>query len=144
LQLWQSHDGGLGWENLAGLVSELPAVALAWPVDPHEAALFVATRHRVIKLFTEPDSHELRSTQRFLANTLNITALAASPAYATDQTLWAATTQGVYQSSDGGDTWANLGAGLEARSVVALVPPTATHPLRAVTLGGAVWALAED
>lgn len=144
LQLWQSQDGGLDWENLAVLATEIPSVALAWPVDPQEAALFVATRHRVIKIFTEPASQELRSTQSFLESALNITALTASPTYASDHTLWAATTRGVYQSSDSGATWTKLGMGLDERSVVALLPPTPTQPLQAVTLGGEVWVLAGD
>lgn len=141
LQLWESQDGGQQWAHLAALVSEIPAVALAWPVDPHEQALFVATRHRVIKLFYQGASRELASTQSFLESSLNITALAASPTYAADRTLWAATTRGVYHSTDGGATWQSLGRGLDERSVVAIFPPSAHAPLQAVTLGGAVWRL---
>lgn len=144
LQLWESSDGGQQWQPLAALVSEIPAVALAWPLDPAEQALFVATRHRVIKLFYQGETPVLASTQSFLDDTLNITALTPSPTFASDGTLWAATTRGVYQSVDRGATWQPLGNGLAERSVVAILPPTADLPLQAVTLGGAVWSLGEN
>jgi len=140
-QFWRSTDNGQSWLSEATLHTEIQSIALTWPADPHERALFLATRNRVIKLYTRPADGQFASAQTFLAETIRITGLAASPKYAQDNTLFVATNQGVYQSTDQGNTWSPLGAGLEDRAAVAIFPARADIPSTAVTLGGQVWQL---
>jgi photosystem II stability/assembly factor-like uncharacterized protein len=70
----------------------------------------------------------------------NVFALALSPGYATDHTLFAGTEGGgVFRSGDGGASWSAVNAGLANRSVqaLALSPSYATdRTLFAGTLGG--------
>lgn len=141
IQLWQSLDNAQSWESIAVFHTEIPAVALAWPAETSEQALFLATRNRVIKIFTRAVDQQLVVEQAFLDEMISITALLISPSYAQPQTLYAATNQGVYHSADNGQNWCALGQGLEERVVVALLPSLDTAALYAVTLGGAVWQL---
>jgi photosystem II stability/assembly factor-like uncharacterized protein len=136
LRLWRTTNRGERWEELATLHSETPSVAFAWP---DEETILFATRHRIIKFFTPTAENELRVTQTLLPAELSITSLAVSPHYAHDQTLYAATTRGVYRSQDAGITWEIDGDGLQERVIVAVCPlPT---DLCAVELGGVVWRL---
>ena len=141
IQLWQSLDNAQNWESSAVFHTEIPAVALAWPADASEHAIFLATRNRVIKIFTRAIDQQLVVEQAFLDETISITSLIASRDYAQHQTLYAATNQGVYHSPDNGQSWHALGQGLAERVVVALIPSLDTAALYAVTLGGEVWQL---
>ena len=138
LYLWQSHDKGQSWETLAGFESETPAVQLVAPAEPTAQTLFLATQNRLIKLHRDKDG-ELAVSQHFFEADLRITALTASPTYGADQTLYAGANRGVYISKDGGTTWTALSDDLPEQPVVALLPQG--DLLRAVLLGGAVWAL---
>ena len=74
--------------------------------------------------------------------TLAVTALAISPEYAADQTLFAATNAGVFVSRDGGDTFAPWSEGLAPPRMVALaISPDFAHDRLAygLGLGGTVW-----
>jgi photosystem II stability/assembly factor-like uncharacterized protein len=133
------------WENVALFETEIPAVLAAAPVDPVEGALFLSTQHRVIKLYTGADG-ALAVSQSFLEaeepqTSVRISALAASPHYAQDHTLFAGSNMGVHRSTDRGASWEPLGDGLPPLPVVALLPDVAGS-LVAVTLGGGVWRLA--
>jgi hypothetical protein len=71
-----------------------------------------------------------------------ITGLVASPAYAEDRTLFAATSAGVYVSRDGGATFTAWNDGLEPISTVAVAPSPAYARDRlvyALGLGGTIW-----
>jgi photosystem II stability/assembly factor-like uncharacterized protein len=141
LQLWENQDGGAQWAHLAGLESEVPAVSLAWPHDPMEQAIFFATRNRVIKIYRAGEQFDV--SQAFLEEEIGITALVASPDFAVDHTLYAATNRGVYRSVDAGATWQSYGLGLAERTIVGLFPTVDTSGLLAVELGGAIWLLSE-
>jgi hypothetical protein len=142
LRLWENQDGGAQWAHLAGLESEVPAVALAWPRDPVEQAIFLATRNRVIKIYRAGE--QLDVSQAFLEEEIGITALVASPDFAVDHTLYAATNRGVYRSVDVGESWQSYGLGLAEQTIVGLFPAVGTGGLLAVGLGGAIWLLAEE
>ncbi|NJN84523.1 MAG: hypothetical protein HC802_21065, partial [Caldilineaceae bacterium] len=65
VNIWASTDLGQSWAILANLETESPAVLIAMPDDPAARAMFLATRNRIIKLFTEPSSGELSVEQHF-------------------------------------------------------------------------------
>uniref|UniRef100_A0A540VN64 Photosynthesis system II assembly factor Ycf48/Hcf136-like domain-containing protein n=2 Tax=Litorilinea aerophila TaxID=1204385 RepID=A0A540VN64_9CHLR len=139
VQIWQGTEGGQAWQELLGLETEVPAVAVAWPQDPAHQSRFFATRHRVIRLYRDAESGEMAVSQAFLQEGLQITRLLPSPAYQAARTVLAATSQGVFISTDDGTTWAPLGQGLPACPVVELLP--VDTGLLAVTLGGGLWRL---
>jgi photosystem II stability/assembly factor-like uncharacterized protein len=144
VQLWQSADWGDSWQELVTISPvSTPAVTLAIPATTNEPPLFLAFQHELIKVVKERASQQLEGRRSSLAEGLAVTTLVASSAYETDQTLFAATQQGVFQSSDDGLTWQPLGRGLEGRAVAALMVSAAAghNRLVAVTWGGEVWRL---
>ncbi|HTD78471.1 MAG TPA: hypothetical protein VK898_12595, partial [Chloroflexota bacterium] len=73
---------------------------------------------------------------------VGVTALAVSPAYATDRTMFAATNAGVFVSRNGGERFEPWNEGLHpARMVSVALSPTYPHDrlVYALGLGGAVW-----
>ena len=76
-----------------------------------------------------------------------IAGLVASPSYAEDRTLFAATSAGVYVSRDGGATFAAWNDGLESLATVAVAPSPAYARDRlvfALGLGGTIWRRLDD
>lgn len=98
--LWRSGDDGLTWQVMPGLTASfLDAIGLSDDGD----ALFVAARGALYRYDF--------STAAFAPVTNNLRTgyylrLAPSPHFATDQTLLAATYDGVWISQDGGQTFA--------------------------------------
>ena len=135
--VWRTGDLGHNWEVLAGLTSGVPAVAMAWPAESVERAIYLATQHRVIKLYFDGDPPELQVYQHFFDENLRVTALAVAPKSAESNKVWAATTGGIYASSDHGLNWV-LMIGLPQELPVLWLEVTDTH-LTAITLGGRVW-----
>jgi photosystem II stability/assembly factor-like uncharacterized protein len=137
------HTVGLGqkgeikWEILAGLTSAVPAVMMAWPVDADEKAIFLATQHRVVKLFNEGEQGELQVHQHFFEEGVSVTALAPAPDFGVAGTIWVATTAGLYRSVDRGMSW-GLIIELPLGLPLVWLEVTSTH-LHGVTLGGCVW-----
>lgn len=134
---WHTINLGQIWEVLASFTTALPAVMMAWPADSVEHAIFLATQHRVIKLYTQVEPQNLQVHQHFFDETLRVTALAAASGFGESGIVWAATTGGLYRSVDRGMSWGlvlELPLGLPL--VWLKVLPT---QVRAVTLGGRVW-----
>lgn len=139
LSVWESHDLGASWDTLATLTSGVPAVLMAWPQDETEQAVFLATQHRIVKIYTPTKSKAPAVHQYFFAEGTRVTALAASPTYADDGVLWAATDRGLFRSEDRGLTWQQAAALPDDLPVVTLLP--GTDYVAAVGLGGQVWRL---
>lgn len=137
LTVWNSTDLGQQWEVLAGLTSGVPAVVVAWPHDDTEHAIFLATQHRVIKLFHAGEPPTLQVHQHFFDEALRVTALALAPDYVHSQIIWAATNDGLYRSVDRGMSWA-LVLDLPQALPVVWLDVTFDH-INAITLGGRVW-----
>lgn len=135
--LWQTHNVGAKWEVLAGLTSGVPAATIAWPADELEQTIYLATQHRVIKLYQKGEPPELQLHQHFFDESLSVTALAASPEYGENGTIWAATTGGLFVSMDRGVHW-GLALDLPGELPVLWLDATAAH-LKAVTIGGRTW-----
>jgi photosystem II stability/assembly factor-like uncharacterized protein len=135
--VWHTDDMGQNWQTLAGLSSGVPAVLMAWPQDGAEGALFLATQHRVVKLFQQGDPPTLQVHQHFFDDSLRVTALAAAADYAASSTIWAATSGGLYCSADRGLSW-GLKSSLPLDLPIVWLNVTATQ-IYAITLGGRVW-----
>jgi hypothetical protein len=112
-------------------------VMMAWPADPAEHALFMATQHRVLKLYTQGDPSALQVHQHFFDEALRVTVLAPASDFAESGIIWAATTGGLYRSVDRGMSW-GLMVELPLGLPLVWLEVTTTH-LRAITLGGRIW-----
>src|SRR5690606_1399324 len=108
-----------------------------WPQDAHEHAIFLATQHRVVKLYNQIEPPELRVHQHFFDEHFSVTALAPAPDYAESHIIWAATTGGLYRSVDRGMSW-GLIVELPQRLPLVWLEVTPLH-LNAITLGGRAW-----
>ena len=142
ISVWQSVDGGVSWENLAGLATDIPAVLMALLGDGRQTAVVLTVQHRVVRLFVHPDTGEPSVEQFFFEEGTRITAIAAAAYDAMDRTLYAATQHGIFLSKDGGQSWSQLAKGPGERPVVGLLPVSTGDDRRklfAVTLGGEVW-----
>ena len=137
LTVWNSTDLGQQWDVLAGLTSGVPAVVMAWPHDDVEHAIFLATQHRVIKLYHSGEPPTLEVHQQFFDDTLRVTALALAPDYVHSQIIWAATNGGLFRSVDRGISWV-LVLDLPQELPVVWLDVTFTH-VHAMTLGGRAW-----
>ena len=76
------------------------------------------------------------------AGAVAVTAVAISPSFADDNTLFAATNAGVFVSRDGGDTYQPWSEGLVPPAVVALaISPTYRNDrlIYGLGLGGTIW-----
>ena len=135
--VWHTVDLGERWEVLAGLSSGVPAVMMAWPSDATEHAIFLATQHRVVKLYSQIDPPTLQVHQHFFDESLRVTALSPAPDYTEQGTMWAATSGGFYRSVDRGMSW-GLMLELPLGLPVVWLEVTLTH-IHAITLGGRAW-----
>ena len=140
VELWDSMDQGETWQSLAQLTSGIPAVLTAWPTDPTHPTTFLATQHRVVKLHRADGEWAVH--QHFFAEATRVTALVASPDYAADGTLFAATSDGLACSRDRGETWAWVADLPDGLPVVWMALDDGK--LAAVTLGGDVWRTEPD
>lgn len=135
--VWHTIDLGKNWQVLAGLTSGVPAVMMAWPADSVEHAIFLATQHRVIKLYNQVDPPELQVHQHFFDENSRVTALSPAPDYSARHIIWAATTGGIYRSVDGGMSW-GLMLGCPLGLPIIWLEVTHSH-VNAMTLGGHIW-----
>ncbi|MEX1019840.1 MAG: hypothetical protein WDZ49_09290 [Litorilinea sp.] len=139
LSLWQTHNAGEMWAELAALETETPAMLTALTHHDREESIFLATRNRLIRLFTPGGGDDLEVQQTMFETGQRITALAVSPDFANDGTLFAGIDGCVHYSQDSGVTWAGLARIPHDIAVVSLLPAAPGQPLTLVTLGGEVW-----
>jgi hypothetical protein len=147
--VWRSTSGGQRWHQW--LVEPGRSDSLALTVSPDYAAdelVFVGLGGRVFK----PLQHmrEVRSGKRrpvwrgtdLGGAAMAVTALATSPSYAEDHTLFASTNAGVFVSRDGGASYQAWSEGLSPPRTIALTisPGYAQDRLvYALGLGGTLW-----
>jgi hypothetical protein len=151
LTLWRSTDGGGRWHHW---LQERGRSALPLAVPPGylgDGALYVGLDGRVAKPIR--NTWRRGGAERLPVWTgvdlldsegkpAAITALAASPHYRQDNTVFAATSAGIYISQDAGRTFAPWSGGMGAAPVVALaVTPKGANGqwVFALGLGGSVW-----
>lgn len=135
--VWHTADQGKNWEGLAQLSSGVPSVLTAWPHDNVERPIFLSTQHRVIKLYHEQGTGELKVHQHFFDESVRVTALACAADYADSGTIWAATTVGLYRSMDRGLSWGLIVESPHDLPVVWL--EVGGNSLTAITLGSRIW-----
>lgn len=138
LQLWQSSDRGDTWVGLADFYADTPAAVMTLPLDPVEQSILVGVHNRLIKIYQTVE-RTWAVQQHFLADRLRITSIVTTADYLEAPIIYVTTSDGLWQSSDGGATWTSVGAGLAGRTLVAFHPGTGEHPAYAVELGGAIW-----
>jgi hypothetical protein len=148
--LWRSVDGGERWqrwlvEHVGGL-SRMPlAVASTHAVD---GSVFVGLGGRVFKPLRnawEVRSGDRRPVWRAIdidRAAVGITALAASPAFAEDHTVFAATNAGIFVSRNAGESFQRWNDGLDQPRMVSVAVSPAYREdalVYALGLGGSVW-----
>jgi hypothetical protein len=147
--VWRSTSGGQRWHEWLVEPGRSDTLALALsPTYDEDELVFVGLGGRVLKPL--PHAREVRSGKRrpvWRSTTLGegalaVTALAISPVFAEDRTLFAASNAGVFVSRDGGDTYAPWSEGLNPVRTVALATSpsfAADRLVFALGLGGTVW-----
>lgn len=143
--VWRTKDAGLTWTRMtAGLANVQPQGLLFLPGGGGEGKVLAGTR--AVGLYRSLDGgRSYRPQPSDLPRGLgqDILALAASPAYASDRTLFLAATSGVWVSRDGGLAWQKTPGPAPAASVV-LSPAyasdrTLTADAQISKDGGATW-----
>ncbi|MGE3910905.1 MAG: hypothetical protein AB7K36_16225, partial [Chloroflexota bacterium] len=148
LTLWLSLNGSQHWQpwlEERDVPSGVVAVCVPLPANAFGDTVLLALGRRVLR--PRPNAWEVKEGVRrpaWVSVELpgNIADLAASPAYAQDQTLFAATSAGVYVSRDGGASFSAWDDDQEPGPCVsvAISPSFATDRLvYALGLGGTVW-----
>ena len=141
--VYRSTDRGTAWSHILEHAGD-GWVSLAIPptYGAKDDFLAVATGREVIT----PAGRQVRSWRatRPTETRLSVIAVAASARFATNDTLYAATTRGVFRSVDRGRIWRRLHAGMGAHPVTCLVlapDQSGQDVLVAGTLEGSVWCL---
>jgi photosystem II stability/assembly factor-like uncharacterized protein len=154
--LWRGTDGGQRWDRwleLPDAPGESPVQVVAPPPNRWDDTVVLGLGGQVYR--PRQGSWEVSGGSRrpvwdavqvgetdAAARLASLTGLAVSPAYASDRTLFAATSAGVFVSRDGGATFVPWSDGLEALATVALaVSPSYAQDrlVYALGLGGSVW-----
>lgn len=156
LTLWRSVDRGGRWDRWL----ELPAISwgtairvVALPTNRWDDTVVLGVGGQVMR--PRPNAWENKGGARrpvwdavdlpgqdAAGRLPAIAGLAASPGYAQDRTLFAATSAGVYVSRDGGASFSAWNDGLDPAATVAVVPSPAYARDRlvyALGLGGTIW-----
>jgi hypothetical protein len=157
--LWRSVDGGSRWDRWlverdvggpgvgAGNAQRYLALALS-PSYPSDELVFAGLGARVltpVRHARQVRTGERRPIWRAVdlgGGAVAVTAVAPSPSYAADRTVFAATNAGVFVSRDGGETFQPWSDGLVPPRVVALAVSPAYYDDRLVYglgLGGIIW-----
>jgi hypothetical protein len=150
--LWRSVDGGERgdrWlvEGQAAGSQQFLALAVS-PSYARDAIVFAGLGARVLKPLRH--ASEVWAGQRrpiwhgtvLGAGAVAVTAVAPSPSYATDRTVFAATNMGMFVSRDGGEAYQPWSEGLVPPGLIALAisPTYGTDCLvYALGVGGTIW-----
>jgi hypothetical protein len=144
LGVFRSITGGTSWTYLSGGPDDhVYALALS-PDFSNDHTVFASTYDALFKSTSAGDAWSITSlTAKY------VTDIVFSPNYDTDRTIWASTSEdGVYLSTDGGDTWASANnhlGDLKTRAI-AISPARAsgTSDVFVGTLSMGVWQIYQD
>jgi photosystem II stability/assembly factor-like uncharacterized protein len=123
--LFRSEDGGQNWITLTNGLNGAAVWAIGISPDfGNDGTLLVSSCDGVFRSQDRGDSWQ----ELTFPCPYDVSKIAFSPHYATDQTIWMATTQwslesqgGVFVSQDGGDSWQQYNTGLPQLEHFALV-----------------------
>lgn len=143
--VWRSFDGGRSWQRVVRQNVAARWLTLALPPDydatagPHRA--YIGWGNHVLRPLLTGPKHW---TAGMLGPaSLTVLSLALSPTFPRDRTLYAATNQGIYRSTNEGVTWHpwSEGLGNVPTVMVAACADARTSGQRVYTLalGGAIW-----
>ena len=137
--IWRSFDGGRSWQRAVRQGVSARWLTMALPPDydatisPHRA--YIGWGNQVLRPFLTGPKHW---TAGMLGPThLRVLSLALSPAFPRDRTVYAATTEGIYRSTNEGLTWHPWSEGLG--QVPAIVVAASGQRVYALAFGGTVW-----
>lgn len=148
--VWWSTDDGATWDMALDETDQTRWVSLAVPPTfVRDGGFFVGIANRVVRpmrnaVESRGGRRPIWTGERPGGPRATVVHLALSPHFATDQTLFAATSAGVYVSRTGGRGWRPLREGMTDRSIIAVVLSPAYADDRlvfAASLGGAIWRL---
>ncbi|MCY3912154.1 MAG: hypothetical protein OXG43_02775 [Chloroflexi bacterium] len=143
IAVYRSTDRGSAWSQILEHAGDgWASLAIPPTYGPGDDFIAVATGREVITPAGRrvPSWRATRPTEA----RLSVLAVVASAHFATNNTLYAATSRGVFRSSDRGRIWRRLSAGMGAPPVTALTlasDEAAKDVLVAGTLDGTVWRL---
>ncbi len=143
--LWRSTDGGQSWSHSLTGLTDPNLIAVHFTAPPAtEAATpplaFAASQGG--RLFQSTDGGQTWQEVSSWQGLGVINALATSPTFAQDQTLFAATAEGVMRTQDGGNSWESSTFGLLDLEILCLaVSPTfaESETLWAGSAGGGLY-----
>ena len=116
--VYRSTDGGASWHRTSGDGIEATAV-MAIASDPTNAVVIAGAHQGGLWRSTDSGSTWSNASIGMVARSMSV--VAVSPAFADDQTIFAAGVEdGVLRSHDGGTTWESVGAGLPGSQVLSL------------------------
>ena len=143
----RSSDGGQTFERFVEHESTSPWISISVP-----ASFGAENAHWVFATA----SQVFRPTERFrevwagsypASRTSAVLSVTATPTFGEDETLFTATSQGVFRSSNGGAAWEEINFGLQNRAVlkVAVSPTYADDKtVYALALGGEIWRFVDE
>ncbi len=148
--IWVSVNRGVSWQPAKEGLARYPYVNVIVfsPSFASDHTLFAGLSHpgRAGGVFKSMDGG---GTWRAVNNGIefdpevgpDVQALAVSPNYATDQTVYAGTDGfGVFRSTDGGGSWTRIGDGLYNSYIRTLFAPQGAYPtILAGTWGSSIW-----
>ena len=154
--LWRSRDGGTRWDrwlvepevrSRAGVGHPFMAFAIS-PNYANDELVFAGLGPRVLTPLRH--AREVRAGRRrpvwrraeLGGETIAVTAIAPSPNFAHDRTVFVATNAGAFASRDSGETYQPWSESLVPSALVALAVSPAYHSDRlvyALGLGGTIW-----
>ena len=147
--VWKSQDFGKSWDTLMSQGGgSYWITVLVPPSYPRDQSIFAGSRNRVFRPLrrsadvSRAGRRQLWMGERVGKGTTSVVSVVASPNYNNDETLFAATSTGVYMSQTGGLGWHDISQGLSILSVVSVQPSpnySEDRTIFAATLGGDIW-----